>query len=671
MRIEIDDDALQEAVEHANIPTLLMVLVHLSGDPTWLDPPYQPTRSRGMDDNDSGGLPTDVQQEIRQAVVAAVKGTNSGQLNPLERPDGELLHRMMSVCVGEDVPATSRQMLAEEMGLVPRAPVAATGAPSPSAGNLRVAVIGAGIGGICAAVQLREAGIPYTVYEKNDDIGGTWLENHYPGAGVDTPSHFYSYSFADFDWPTYFARRDDVYAYLRDVAERTGVTDDIQLDTEVTAATYHHERRSWSLILESADGRQEVAEADIVISAVGQLNRPKIPAQLDVAAIRGPAFHTARWPDQLDIAGARVGIIGTGASAMQVVPAIADTVGHLTIFQRSPQWTINNKNYRRVVSSGVRLLMQHLPYYREWYRFRLLWTYGDKVHASLQIDSTWPHENRSINATNDAHRQHFTQYIVDQVKDRPDLLAKVLPDYPPFGKRMLLDNGWFEAIKRDNVDLVAAAVDELTGNAVITADGQEYEVDILIFATGFETLRMLAPMDIRGRSNRTLRDIWGDDDASAYLGITIPEFPNLFCLYGPTTNLGHGGSVIFMIECQVRYIIQLLNAMVRSGIRAIEPRQDVHDAHRRRTDEAHERMIWSHPGMDNWYRNADGRVVTNTPWSLADYWAMTRKPELSDYHAYGRTQLPVQAAPYVPQGLSRPLEVPASDDLPLRRKART
>ena len=634
MRIQIDEQALQDAVQQANVPTLLMVLVHLSGDTEWLDAPYQPTRSRGMDDNDPGGLSPDAQREIRQALVAAVADTNAGRRSPLERPDDELLLRMMRVCVGEDVPATARQMLAEEMGLVPRATAAVTGSSSTTSGHLRVVVIGAGIGGLCAAVQLREAGMACTVYEKNGDIGGTWLENHYPGAGVDTPSHFYSYSFANHDWSTYFARRDDVHAYLREVAERSGVCDHIRFNTEVVSATYHHERRSWTLVLASGDGRRVTTEADVVISAVGQLNRPKIPSQLDLTRFTGPAFHTARWPEQLDIAGARVGIVGTGASAMQVVPAIADTVGHLTVFQRSPQWIINNHNYRRTVSGGVRLLMQHLPYYREWYRFRLLWIYGDKVHASLQIDPAWPHQDRSINATNDAHRRHFTRYFSEQLTDRPELLDKVVPAYPPFGKRMLLDNGWFEAIKRANVDLVTDEVDELTDNAVRTANGQEHHVDILILATGFESLRMLAPMEIRGRSSCTLRDIWGDEDASAYLGITIPDFPNLFCLYGPNTNLGHGGSVIFMIECQVRYIIQLLNEMSLSGIRAVEPRQQVHDALRRRTDEAHARMIWSHRGMDNWYRNADGRVVTNTPWSMADYWAMTRKPELSDYHAY-------------------------------------
>jgi 4-hydroxyacetophenone monooxygenase len=254
-----------------------------------------------------------------------------------------------------------------------------------------------------------------------------------------------------------------------------------------------------------------------------------------------------------------------------------------------------------------------------------------KLHPTLLRDREWPHQERSINAVNDRHREFFTDYLHSQLAGRPDLVAKTLPDYPPYGKRMLLDSGWFAALRRDDVELVTSGVAELDGAVVVTEDGGWHDVDVLVLATGFSARRMLHPMDVRGRSGTPLRRQWGADDAWAHLGITVPDFPNMFLLYGPNTNLGHGGSTMFHAECQMTYISGLLRAMVRRGAAAVEVRREVCDAYVARVDAAHEGMIWTHPGMRNWYRNAAGRVVTNTPWRLIDYWAMTREPDLEDY----------------------------------------
>lgn len=620
-----DRARLARALEAANLPTLLMVLFQITGDRRWLQDPYRPTRTKGMSDHDSGGFSPQTQWEIRAAAVEVLTEWQSSRRVEVAAPRDSLLVEMMSVCMGEPVPAEFEPMMAEEMGFsTPEPP------PEVADDDFQVVVIGAGVSGLLASLRLREAGIDHVVLEKNDSIGGTWLNNSYPGAGVDTPSYLYSFSFYQRPWTTHFGKRDEVLGYIADMARKHGLLDRVHCGTEAVSATYDEAARKWTVRAQDSQGSR-VLIANAVITAVGQLNRPKIPAIPGASEFRGEIFHSACWPRDLDVTGRRVAVVGTGASAMQIVPAIAERVEHLTVFQRSPQWVAPNANYFRQVGDDTHYLMENVPFYAAWYRFRLAWTFNDKVHASLQKDADWPYPEKSINAVNDGHRRFFTKYLVDQLASDEDLIRKTLPAYPPFGKRMLLDNGWFAALRRDNVDLVTDPVVSITDGGLVTDAGDVYPADVIVLATGFEARRLLTPMDIRGRGGASLRETWGDDDASAYLGMSTPNFPNLFFMYGPNTNLGHGGSYIFIAECQARYIVDLLRTMVIKGIAAAECRPEVHDSYNQLVDEAHEKMIWTHPGMDTWYRNKDGRVVTNSPWRVVDYWRMTRLPHLDDY----------------------------------------
>jgi 4-hydroxyacetophenone monooxygenase len=610
---------LAEAMEHANLPTLVTVVHQLTGDRRWLAAPYRPTRSRGMEDNDSGGFPPAVQAEVRAAAVDAVLEWAAGRPPAIPAPTGGALLELIDLAVGEPVPQEYAAMTAEDMGFRPVSPSKAP----PS--DFRVVVIGAGVSGMLAAIQLAEAGIEHVVLEKNDDVGGTWLENAYPGAGVDTASYLYSYSFAPRRWSTHFGKRNEVLAYLRDVADTHALRKVIRFGTEVASADYRDQR--WTV----ATTAGEIFEADAVITAVGQLNRPKVPALPGMDTFRGPLFHSARWPSDLDVAGKRVAIVGTGASAMQIVPAIAERAAHVTVFQRSPQWAAHNAVYFSPIDDAASLLMEHVPFYRRWYRTRLSWNTGDRVHAALQVDPAWEHPERSVNAMNDAHRRVFTRYVEDELAGRDDLLASALPDYPPFGKRMLLDNGWYAAIRRDDVDLVTAPVAAVTPTGVRANDGTEVPVDVVVLCTGFETHKLLWPLSIYGRDGRTIAEAWGPDDADAHLGITVSGFPNLFLTCGPGTVLGHGGSYITIAECQVRYIVEAIVAMVTEGLGAVEVLPEVHADYVARYDAAHAAMIWTHPGMRNWYRNAAGRVVCALPWRIVDYWTMTRHVDWAEY----------------------------------------
>ncbi|HEX3256913.1 MAG TPA: NAD(P)/FAD-dependent oxidoreductase [Pseudonocardia sp.] len=614
-----DRAALADAMEHANLPSLVPVLYQLTGDRRYLADPYRPTRSRGMEDNDPGGFSPELQAEIRAAAVDAVLAWAGGRPPAVPAPTGEALLELIELAVGEPVPPEYEAMTAEDMGF--HVPPVRTAPPS----DVRVVVIGAGVSGMLAAIQLAEAGIDHVVLEKNSDVGGTWLENAYPGAGVDTPSHLYSYSFAPRRWSTHFGKRDEVLTYLRDVADAHDLRKVIRFDTEVASAVYRDQR--WTVT--TTDG--ETLTADAVITAVGQLNRPKVPPLPGMDAFRGPLFHSARWPADLDVTGKRVAVVGTGASAMQIVPAIAERAGHVTVFQRSPQWAAPNDVYFSPIADAASLLMEHVPFYRRWYRTRLSWNTGDRVHASLQKDPAWEHGDRSVNAVNDGHRRVFTRYVEHELAGREDLVAKALPRYPPFGKRMLLDNGWYAAIRRDDVDLVTSPVAAVTPTGVRAQDGTETAADVVVLCTGFEAQKPLWPLSITGRDGLTIADVWGPDDADAHLGITVSGFPNLFLTCGPGTVLGHGGSYITIAECQVRYIVEALVGMIENRLGAVEVLPEVHADYAARHDAAHAAMIWTHPGMRNWYRNPAGRVVCALPWRIVDYWTMTRHVDWNEY----------------------------------------
>lgn len=628
-RSTFDENELRDALAVANLPTLLMVMFQLSGEARWIEEPFRPARTRGIMDNDTGGFSDDVQEQIRAGALEILLAWADGAPMAHPTPDAEMLVRLITICMGEEVPEEFGPMFAEDMRAM--AENGRLHEKVEGADELSVAIIGAGVSGISAAVELEAMGVQPVIFEKNPDVGGTWFDNRYPGCGVDTPSHVYSFSFHQHRWSTYFGKRDEVLDYMREVAKATGVVERVRFETEVVSAHWDEGVQKWRMVVRDASGVSAEHVFDVLITAVGQLNRPAVPAIPGADTFGGPQFHSAEWPEGFDVAGLRVGVVGSGASAMQIVPAVADSVAHLSVFQRSPQWVAPSENYAVPVPESMQWLLDNVPNYQLWYRLRLFWLINDRLYPSLKIDPTWEHPDRSINVINEGHRRALTRYIESELEGRPDLLAKSLPSYPPFGKRMLLDNGWFKAIRKPGVDLITDGVAEINASGIRTTSGEQVDLDVIVYATGFEAKRVLHPIDIRGRGAVSIRERWGEDDARAYLGMTTPDFPNLFIMFGPNINLGHGGSYMFAGECQARYIAQLCGEIARRGGGAVEVRRDVHDGYNATVDDEHSRMIWSHRGMDTWYRNAAGRIVTNSPWRVVDYWAMTHDVDLSDF----------------------------------------
>jgi 4-hydroxyacetophenone monooxygenase len=620
---------LSSAIAEGDIRVLLMVLVHLTGDERWLEPPYKPKRDVRLIPDPEAGLPRDIQDEIRAAVLNLFA---DGAPRPaITDPGNELMLRMMRAGLGENVAPEYAPLMREEMGFVSREASWGERPRDERLAQQHVLIVGAGVCAIALGVALGRLGIPYTIVEKNAELGGTWYVNRYPGCGVDTPNHSYSFSFgARNPWTRYFAQRQELLDYLKKVALEYDIRSHLRLDTELTSAHWNDSKQRWISTLKTADG-EETFESTTLVSAIGQLNDPSRAHFKGEEQFVGQILYSALWSDDIELDGKHVAVIGTGATAMQLVPSIADRVASLTVYQRSAQWSRPVAGYSDPITEGAQWLLAHLPFYVQWYRFNMFWRYGDGLLPFLRKDPDWPHPDRAVNKGNDRHRLELTDFIHAELKDRPDLIAKCVPTYPPYGKRILLDNGWFKTLTKPNVELVTDPIDHFTHDGIVAADGKERAADIIVVSTGFKVSKMAARLKITGRNNKRLAEAWANDNPTAYLGLTVPGFPNFFTMLGPNSGPAHGGSVIFQSECQSRYITSCLVEMIERGIATIDVHQDAHDKYIREVDAEHEQLIWTHPGMSTYYRNKQGRVFSAMPWRFVDYWRMTHDPDLSKY----------------------------------------
>lgn len=628
----LDRAALAAALPDADLRVLLMCLFHATGDRRWLSAPYQPQRDVRLIADEQAGLPDEVAGEIR---AAALEVFGSGPVRPaVGDPGDDLMAEMMRWCLGDaKIDAAYAPMFREDLGFADRR-VHWTDERPARADERRVVVIGAGATGIILGRRLTELGVPFTILERADDVGGTWRDNIYPGAAVDTPNHAYSFSTGSrYAWSRNFSPQPELYDYLRRAADEFDLHDRIEFGTEVVGGHWDEATQQWRLDVRR-HGEPDVVVATDVVAAIGPFGRPKLPDVPGLDEFDGPIFHTARWPADLDLAGKHVAVVGTGASAMQVGPTIADEVGRLTIVQRTAQWARPIPRFHDPIADGAQWLLANVPFYAEWFRCTMLWRYGDGLLPHLRIDPDWPHPERAVNRVNDRHREEMVEHLTAELGDRTDLIERCIPDYPPYGKRILLDNGWYRMLRHDHVELVAGGLRRATPTGIVvdTDEGsREIDADVVVLSTGFEVNESVRVLHLVGRGGATLDEQWDDDDATAYLGITIPNFPNLFVMLGPSTGLGHGGSAIFQAESQVRYVCDAIVRMIEDDIDAIEVTEHAHDEYVHAVDERHEHMIWTHPGVSTYYRNSKGRVVLATPWSLLEYWQMTHDVDLTDY----------------------------------------
>jgi len=618
----LDREALQSALLECNVPTLLMVYVHLTRDEAFLDrfAPHIRSPFSGIPND----IPTSLEDELRRRLVECLSSPNAPVDSALPP---ELMRKMMSVGVGEPVAPEFVPLLLEQMGFEKPTPRRAVpGRVAPPA-RCKVLVIGAGLTGIAAGIKLGEAGYDYVIVEKNPEIGGTWWENVYPGVGVDTPSHFYSYSFElNAEWNYFNPKGPEMQAYLMRVVAKHGIRDRIVFNNRVTACVFDEAAKLWNVTICAPNGDERIIQATAVINAQGPLNRWRWPDIPGFEEFKGVKMHTAAWDPNTQFAGKRVGLIGTGASGAQVGPAVAAAAQHLTVFQRSKHWVLFNPEMNHAVPAGAKWAMQHIPHYLEWFRFRVYWTAADGLFANVLKDPNWTHTDLSISAHNEAVRQYCLGYLKTKLGARPELLEKMTPDYPVFGKRIVLDAGWVDMMLRDNVTLESDPIERITADSVITRSGHEHKIDVLVCATGFNVAKMLGSLQVIGRNGRSLGDEWGEEDARSYLGVTVPGYPNFFLTVGPNSAPNHAAGQNIISEAQVHYIIECLDLVNAQGGSTIEPTQQAYEAWNAQIDKRMEQMIWTHPKAKNYYRNSKGRVFMSWPYRLVDYWVQTRAP---------------------------------------------
>jgi 4-hydroxyacetophenone monooxygenase len=620
-------------VATADVHPLLCAVAHLTGDFSLLRADLAPDQEQML--VPGRGLGPEQEAEARDLSAAALDRYLASDATPRDIEPQELARAFDFLVGPASTPAWSA-FLTEELALPgtdPRAPSWHLGhldQPVPSQA-FTCAVIGAGISGLAAAHRLRQAGVDVTIFEKNDDVGGTWLQNVYPGCRVDVPNQLYSFSFAQRDqWVGRYSAQPDLLDYLRHVAADLDLRTRIRFSTEVTEAHYVEEARNWRVEARGPDGTPTTEHFDALVSAVGQLNRPSFPAIEGRGTFHGPSFHSAEWDHSVTLSGKRVAVIGTGASAAQFVPAVADAAAHLDLYQRTPPWMLPTEDYRDPFPEAYHALLDIIPTYGRWDRLWQFWLMHEGLLPAAKVDPAWPDQRHSVSASNDFMRVMLVELLRAQVPDAA-LLEKMIPRFPPFAKRALRDDGiWAQTLQRDNVELIGQPIDRIEATGVRTADGRERPADVVIYGTGFTASKFLTPLRLFGRGGVELNEVW-DGDARAYLGITVPDFPNLFMLYGPNTNLVINGSIIVMVECQVRYIVESLGQVLRAGCRTMACRAEVHDAYNVEIDAGNRQMVWGVSDLPSWYRNAHGRIAQNWPFGLLDYWERTRQPSLADY----------------------------------------
>ncbi len=475
----------------------------------------------------------------------------------------------------------------------------------PDAVAPRVAIIGTGIGGLGMAIRLLQMGVDdVTLFEKADALGGTWRDNTYPGSGCDVPSHLYSLSFApNPEWTRKFPEQAEILEHLERVADTFDVRRRIRFGTEVTAATFDEDAGTWTLDL--GDGSTFAAE--VVVAATGQLNRPYVPAIEGLEDFAGTAFHSARWRHDVDLDGKDVAVIGVGASAIQFVPAIAERVGRMTLFQRSVNYVGPKPD--GPISARTRSLLRRSEPLRLAYRASI-WARFESRFVIFKQGSK----------IGDLGRKRFADALAPMVsEDLPE--EAIVPDYPLGCRRILISNDWYPTLMRPNVEVVAAEVDRIEPDAVV-AGGERHPADVLVFGTGFRSTGFLEPIRVTGRRGAVLGDVWAEG-AEAHLGITVAGFPNLFLLYGPNTNLGHN-SIIFMLERQIGWILQAVRTLATEGARWVDVRPEVQAASNARLDRELARTVWA-GDCHSWYKDATGRITNNWSSYTWRYWQRTRR----------------------------------------------
>jgi 4-hydroxyacetophenone monooxygenase len=621
------DEMIEDAMQYASPMVLRGLLYQLTGDPDLVSIPLKEV-FLGFFVGSEPANDEDIARLRRKATEFLIAYRDAGA-GPISIGSSERLPTSLSLVVGEPIPENDVGLYLDDLALNPWARSLRWSArPDPKRlQDFTVTIIGAGMAGLNAALQLKRAGIPYTVIEKNSGVGGTWYENRYPGARVDTPSRSYTHIFGvDYDYPNPFCEWHENEKYFNWVADEFDVRRDIVFDTEVHSLTWDETRAMWEVRMKGPDG-ERLVRSRAVITAVGFLSRPNMPELKGRAEFRGPSWHSARWPQGVDLRGKRVAVIGTGCTGYQMIPELALVAGHVTVFQRTPQWVFAVPGYRSPFPPQVRWLDRNVPFHTNFMRFRT--SYGAWFPRVTEIDPNFGDPN-ACNADNKRSRDACIAFLECKLGD-PALVAAMTPPHPVWSARPVAvdpEYSILDAIKRDNVTLVTAGIKRINRSGIEALDGRQHDVDVIIYATGFHATEYLFPMKITGREGKTIDELWADGGARAHLGCMMPGFPNLWALYGPNTN----GALVAVgwHEMVALYAMQCMERLILEDKRAVEVKEDAYWRYNRRLDDGNSRKVWSDPRAHNYYWTKHGRSAVQTPFTAPEMWNALRHPDFAN-----------------------------------------
>ncbi|KAF2802334.1 FAD/NAD(P)-binding domain-containing protein [Mytilinidion resinicola] len=503
--------------------------------------------------------------------------------------------------------------------------------PKEKLADYKVLVVGAGLSGIAAAIQLKNLGIPYTVIDRQETLGGTWLWNTYPECRVDTLSYLFQYKFEkNYKWPEFFAARQDTLVYLKHVASKHDILKDFQFNKEVIASTWDESSSTWKVTLKSKlTGEEETVTANSVISATGLFSTPNLPDIPGITDFKGHIFHTTAWDHKVDYKDLRIAVIGTGSTGAQLIPNLGRVAKNLAIYQRTPNWIVTIEGYRAPVPSDLNWMFDHMPYYWNWYCYAAYFRSLDL--AAVQVkDKEYEAKGGRVNERNDSVREALTNFITKKMASKPELIKKLVPTYPPLVRRLVMDNGFYDTLLQDNCELVTDSIERITEKGIKTKDGKEREFDLIVLAGGFKTSKYFFPTIYKGKGGITLEQLWKKDGARTYLGMVMPGFPNFFSLYGPN-HQPRGGSLYSWAEIWARYAVASVKWMIENDKKSMDVKPEVNDKYQDSLDEASKKLIWEYSEGQSYYVNEFGRSGVNMPWTTSEYHAMVIKPNPDDF----------------------------------------
>lgn len=628
------DEALAQVVEQADLPALLAALAAATANTKILAeelrPPLTPVDTKN---HPHGGMAAAAVAEAKTVALAGLIQLRDQKITATPALGAETIDEILGFLSNGHSEWNS--MLKHELGLSPEnggAPKWRYAEVAPEGKDFKALIVGSGVAGIAAAHRFAQAGVPFEIIESSDRLGGTWQKNKYPGVRLDTPTFGYSYSFAQkSDWLHQYAQGGEVRSYLETVADKTCLSQKIEYGAKLISAKWDEAAGLWDAVISKDGNDGEVRRFNAVISASGQLDIPNIPEFPGQEKYTGIQMHSQEWDADVDWRGKKVAVIGTGASAYQIVPAIYGDVEKLVVFQRNAPWMLPAPTYHQEVSDTFAWLVRKVPHYAQWFR---LWTtvlgIPGRFHT-VRAEEGWSQAPLSVSRKNHQVREELIGMLAEQFEGHPELLEHAIPSYPPGAKRMLRDNGvWAQALKAEQTTLEVSPISEFSETGIVAADGTKHEVDIVIYATGFKPSDYLEGMEIVGREGTRIHDYW-QGDARAHNGVTVPGFPNFFMVYGPNVGGVVAGSLHFMLERASEYALKAVHEVLKRDVKALDVTQEALDRFIQWVDSENRQMAWGQPYVRTWYQNRQGRVSQVWPFTNIEYWEATESVRTDEY----------------------------------------